>query len=131
MTEPAPLTLAQAALIMRAAVRNRSYRSTPLGLEVARYVRWKKNEWGATQDTMRDYEAILSKLAIDHADLELSDFAPAVGTERLREFIDHRWGERTPRTRAKVISVLRNFFDWAVRERELPANPASPIFRPR
>jgi integrase len=125
------LTLAQAARIMRGALRDRSYRGTPLGLEVARYVRWKKNEWGATQDTMRDYEAILSKLAIDHADLELSDFAPPVGTERLREFIDHRWGERTPRTRAKVISVLRDFFAWAVRERRLPGNPASPIFRPR
>jgi integrase/recombinase XerD len=104
---------------------------TPLGLDVARYIRWKRNGWGATQDTIRDYEAILSKLAIDHADLELSDFAPPVGTERLREFIDHRWGERTPRTRAKVISVLRDFFAWAVRERELPGNPASPIFRPR
>jgi integrase len=125
------LTLAQAARIMRGAFRDRTYRGTPLGLEVARYVRWKKNEWGATQDTMRDYEAILSKLAIDHADLELSDFAPPVGTERLREFIDHRWGERTPRTRAKVISVLRDFFAWAVRERGLPGNPASPIFRPR
>jgi hypothetical protein len=37
---------------------------------------------------MRDYEAILASLALDHADLELSDFAPPVGTERLREFID-------------------------------------------
>jgi integrase/recombinase XerD len=109
----------------------RSYRATPLGLEVARYYRWKKNEWGATADTLRDYEAILAKLALDHADLELSDLEPTVGTERLREFIDNRWGDRTPRTRAKVISVLRDFFSWAVRERGLSANPALPIFRPR
>ena len=102
------LTLGAAARMMREALRDRSYRGTPLGLEVARYIRWKRNEWGATQDTIRDYEAILSKLALDHPDLELSDFAPPVGTERLREFIDHRWGERTPRTRAKVISVLRD-----------------------
>jgi integrase/recombinase XerD len=116
---------------MREALRDRSYRSTPLGLEVARYYRWKKNEWGATTSTLVDYEAILAKLALDHADLGLSDFAPPVGTERLREFIDNRWGERTPRTRAKVISVLRDFFSWAVRERGLAANPAAPIFRPR
>ena len=116
---------------MREALRDRSYRSTPLGLEVARYYRWKKNEWGATAGTLRDYEAILAKLALDHADLELADFAPPVGTERLREFIDARWGDRTPRTRAKVISVLRDFFSWAVRERGLPGNPATPIFRPR
>jgi integrase len=125
------LTLADAARIMREAVRDRSYRSTPLGLEVAHYYRWKKNEWGATKETLRDYEAILAKLALDHADLDLVDFAPPVGTERLREFIDNRWGERTPRTRAKVISVLRDFFAWAVRERGLTGNPAVPIFRPR
>jgi integrase/recombinase XerD len=125
------LTLADAARMMREALRDRSYRSTPLGLEVARYYRWKKNEWGATAETLRDYEAILAKLALDHADLKLCDFAPPVGTERLREFIDNRWGERTPRTRAKVISVLRDFFAWAVRDRGLTGNPAVPIFRPR
>ena len=78
MTEPG-LTVQAAARIMREALRDRSYRGTPLGLEVARYIRWKRNEWGATQDTIRDYEAILSKLALDHADLDLSDFAPPVG----------------------------------------------------
>lgn len=127
----ATLTLGEAARMMREALRDRSYRSTPLGLEVARYYRWKKNEWGATASTLVDYEAILAKLALDHADLELADLAPPVGTERLREFIEARWGERTPRTRAKVISVLRDFFAWAVRERGLAANPATPIFRPR
>jgi integrase len=112
-------------------MRDKSYRATAIGLEVGRYYRWKKNEWGATADTLRDYEAILGKLALDHADLELSDLEPPVGTERLREFIDNRWGERSPRTRAKVISVLRDFFAWAVREGKLNGNPAQPIFRPR
>jgi integrase len=80
---------------------------------------------------LRDYEAILAKLALDHADLELSEFEPPVGTERLREFIDSRWGERTARTRGKVISVLRDFFAWAVREAKLSGNPALAIVRPR
>ena len=123
--------LAAAARILREAVKDKSYRSTPLGLEVGRYCRWKRNEWGATTETMRDYEAILAKLALDHADLELSDFAPPIGTERLREFIDNRWGDKTARTRAKVISVLRDFFAWAVREGRLVGNPVIPIFRPR
>ena len=112
-------------------MKDKSYAATPLGLETRRYYRWKKNEWGATAETLRDYEAILAKLALDHADLELHDFEPPVGTERLREFIDARWDERTPRTRAKVISVLRDFFAWAVREARLSGNPALPIFRPR
>jgi integrase/recombinase XerD len=128
---PTLQALALAARIQREAVKNKAYRATPLGLEAARYYRWKKNEWGATAETLRDYEAILAKLALDHADLELADFAPPVGTERLREFVDHRWGDRTPRTRAKVISVLRDFFAWAVREGKLAGNPATPIFRPR
>lgn len=125
------LTLADAARMMRQALRDRSYRATPLGLVVGHYYRWKKNEWGATESTLIDYEAILAKLALDHADLELDDFAPPIGTERLCEFIDNRWSERTPRTRAKVISVLRDFFAWAVRERGLSGNPALPIARPR
>ena len=125
------LRLAEAARIMREALRDRSYRATSLGLEVARYYRWKKNEWGATAETLRDYEAILAKLALDHADLELTDLEPPVGTERLREFIDHRWGEAAPRTRGKVISVLRDFFAYQIREQRLSANPALPISRPR
>jgi integrase/recombinase XerD len=125
------LTLADAARIMRDALRDRSYRATPLGLEVARYYRWKKNEWGARDQTLRDYEAILAKLALDHADLELADFEPPVGTKWLREFIDARWGERAARTRAKVISVLRDFCAYQVREQRLHGNPALAITRPR
>ncbi len=54
-----------------------------------------------------------------------------MGTERLREFVDARWGERSARPRAKVISILRDFFAFAVREGLLVGNPATPIFRPR
>jgi site-specific recombinase XerC len=125
------LTLADAARMMRDALRDRSYRATPLGLEVARYYRWKKNEWGATAETLRDYEAILAKLASFHADLELVDFAPPVGTERLRECWDWFWGERSARTRAKVRSVWIDFFEWAVRERGLTGNPARPLAAPK
>lgn len=125
------LTLAEASRIVREAVKDRSYRATPLGLEVARYYRWKKNEWGATKDTLRDYEAILAKLALYHADLELSDLEPPVGTERLRECWDHFWGERSARTRSKVRSVWIDFFDWAGRERGLHGNPARALSAPK
>lgn len=125
------LTLAQASRIMREAVKDRSYRSTPLGLEVARYYRWKKNEWGATRDTLRDYESVLARLALFHADLELRDLEPPVGTERLRECWDHYWSERAPRTRAKVRSVWVDFFDWAVRERGMRGNPARALASPK
>ena len=125
------LTLAAAAQMIREAVKDRSYRATPLGLVVARYYRWKRNEWGATDTTLRDYEAILARLALYFADLEIKDFEPPIGTERIRELWDHHWGDRTPRTRAKVLSVLRDFFAWAVREQLLHGNPATPITRPK
>jgi len=103
------LTLGEAARIMREAVKDKSYRSTPVGLEVAHFIRWFRNEFGATAETLRDYEAVLAKLAIDHADIELADFEPPEGTTRLREFIDERWGEAAPRTRKKVRAVLMSF----------------------
>ena len=126
------LTLAEAARIMRDAVKDRSYRATPLGLEVAKYYRWKKNEWGATATTLRDYEAPLALLALDHADLELQDFEPPIGTERLREFWDLHWADRSPRTRAKILSILRDFFGWAVNERkDGPSTSGSSTATPR
>lgn len=128
---PPALRAAGGSMMMRESVKDRSYRATPLGLEVARYYRWKKNEWGATPDTLRDYEAILARLAEFFADLELHDFSPPIGTERLRECWEARWGERSPRTRAKVRSVWVDFFEWAVRERGLHGNPARALSRPK
>jgi site-specific recombinase XerC len=125
------LLLADASRMIRDALRDRSYRATPLGLEVASYYRWKKNEWGATADTLRDYEAILARLALFFADLELRDLAPPVGTERLRECWDYHWGDRSARTRAKVRSVWVDFFEWAMRERGLVGNPARQLASPK
>ena len=73
-------------------MKDKSYRATPIGLEVAHFMRWFRNEYGATPETLRDYEAILAKLALDHADLELGDFEPPAGTTCLREFIDEPLG---------------------------------------
>lgn len=125
------LTPGQFAPMIRAALKDRSYQATPLGLEVARYYRWKKNEWGATELTLRDYEAILARLCIDHADLELTAFIPPAGTELLRECWDRHWGERAPRTRAKVRSVWIDFFEFCVRERHLAGNPARALAAPK
>lgn len=131
MTATAPaLTLREAARMMREALKDRSYRATPLGLEVARYIRWKRNEWGATESTIRDYEAHLRNLALFFADLELKDLQPPVGIDRVREVIDHYWGTAAGRTRNKVRSTFIDFFEWAIREdRGIYGNPARAIAR--
>lgn len=120
------LTLAEAAAIMRQAVKDKSYRATPLGLMVGRFIRWFRNEYGATPDSIRDYEAILARMSLTLADKQPLD----VTTEDLREVID-LWAERAPRTRAKVTSVIRSFWQWAEDENLVPFNPASRIRRPR
>jgi integrase/recombinase XerC len=126
------LELGDASRILREALKDKSYRSTPLGLEVARYIRWKRNEWGAAKDTIRDYEPILARLALFFSDLELKDLEAPVGAERLRECMDFHWGELSGRTRAKVRSVWVDFFDWAVREgRGIHGNPARILASPK
>jgi integrase/recombinase XerD len=122
----ASLTLGEAARIIRQAVKDKSYRSTPLGQLVGRYLRWFRNEYGATESTIRDYEAILARMSLLLADREPLE----VSTEDLREVID-TWAMRHARTRAKVTSVIRAFWVWAEEEGHVAFSPASKIRRPR
>ena len=85
------MDVATAARIVREALKDRSYRATPLGLEIARYYRWKKNEWGAAAETMRDYEAILARLAVFHADLALTDFTPLAFADMVLSCAEQCW----------------------------------------
>lgn len=132
------LTLAQASRTLRDALKDKTYRATPLGLEAARYIRWKRSEWGATAETIRDYESVLARTCLFFSDLELRDFETPVGTERLRECWDHFWGDKAGRTRAKVRSVWVDFFDWACREARggdgepaIRGNPARALASPK
>jgi len=134
VTAAAPARLRElevAARIIRDALKDRSYRATPLGLEVARYYRWKKNEWGAQPETLRDYEAILARLSLYHPDRELAEFEPPEGTELLRQAWDHHWGDKAARTRAKVRSVWIDFFEWCCNERGMSGNPARRLASPK
>src|SRR5215211_7014043 len=109
--------------MMRDSVKDNSYRATPLGLLVGRYIRWFKNEWGATPATVRDYEAVLARMCLT---LERTEFS-TVSTDELREVIDLNWGERSASTRAKVTSVIRAFWSWCDEEGHIAVNPASRI----
>jgi integrase/recombinase XerD len=122
----APLTLGEAARIIREAVKDKSYRRTPLGQLVGRYLRWFRNEYGATDSTIRDYEAVLARMSLLLADRDPLE----VTTEDLREVID-TWAMRQARTRAKVTSVIRAFWVWAEEEGHVAFSPASKIRRPR
>ena len=124
---PTLLTLAHAARLLREAVKGKSYRAFPLGQEAGHYLRAKRKR--LTAESYRDYESCLDKLARYFADLELGDFEPPVGTERLEEFLDFQWGERTGRTYNKNLSILRDFFKFHVLRKRLHGDPTLPIER--
>ncbi len=107
-------------------MKDKSYRSTPLGQLVGRYLRWFRNEFGATESTLRDYEAVLARMSLTLADKEPID----VSVDDLRDVID-LWGERSPRTRQKVTSVVRAFWSWAEEQGHIAISPAARIRRPR
>jgi integrase len=123
---PSALTLGEAARMMREAVKDKSYRAAPLGLLVGRYLRWFRNEWGATATTIRDYEAVLARMALTLADKDPLE----VTVDDLRDVID-LWAEREARTRAKVTSVIRAFWSWAEEQDQVPFSPAAKLRRPR
>jgi integrase/recombinase XerC len=119
------LTAAQLAPMIREAMKDQSYRATPLGLIVARYMRWLRNEFGATPSTQRDYEAILARMCLTLADRELIE----VSTKDLR--VIDLWSAKSARTRQKVTSVVRSFWAWCEEEGHIAISPAARIRRPR
>jgi integrase len=124
------LTLALAARTMREAVKNKAYRATPLGLVVGHYMRQKR--WsGAAENTLLAYESVLARFALDHADLELADFEPPLGTERIVEFLDLHWGEAAPKTRARNLAIMRDLRAWAVAAGRMYGNPTLTIRAPK
>lgn len=125
------LTLRQAAAMLDEAVRDKTYRAEPLGADVGRFLRYMRSARDASPRTTEDYESILARFAVEHAHLQLEDFASAAGAERVLDFIARHWEDAAPGTRRKVMATLSSFFTWAVRFDRLGANPVHRIDRPR
>jgi site-specific recombinase XerC len=123
------LTLAEAARIMREAVRDKSYQLTPIGAEAAGYLRAKRKR--LTDSSYTDYESGLDKLARYFPDLRIEDFEPPAGTERVEEFLDAQWGAGPPRTYNKNLSIVKDFFRFQIMRGHLHGDPTLPIERAR
>jgi site-specific recombinase XerC len=124
-------TLAEARAILDDPVLDKRYQQTPLGRDVARYLNWKDVEWGASPETLRDYEPNLAWLCIDNPALGILDFTPPAGIELCRTCMARHWSKASPRTKKKIRSSWVDFFDWAIRECGLPGNPARAITIPK
>lgn len=111
----------------REALKDKGYRVYPLGQHAARYLR--ANRMRLATDSYRDYESVLDKLCRFFTDLDIHDFEPPVGTERLEEFLDHQWGKASPRTYNKAHSVVGEFFKFERIRGELHGDPMLAIRR--
>jgi integrase/recombinase XerC len=113
--------------MMREAMRDQRYLLLPMGAEVEAYMRVKRKQ--LTKGSERKYRAALAELALHFPDLELRDFEPPVGTERLEEFMDARWGHLAPRTYNSCLSAVKDFFKWQTARGYLHGDPALAIER--
>jgi site-specific recombinase XerD len=120
------ISVADALRIVAEAMGDQRYRQTPLGEMVGRYVRWLRNERGGTARTVQDYESVLARMCLALEDREVIE----VTTEDLREVID-LWANQSARTRAKVASVIRSFWQWCADESHVGLDPTLRIRRPR
>ncbi len=114
-----------AARTLRDATRDKSYRAYEMGQEAGSYLRWKRGR--LTENSYRTYESTLDKLARHFPDLRMADFEPPVGTERLEEWMDERWGNLSPNTYNLHLCVLSDFFKWAVIKGKLHGDPTLPM----
>lgn len=119
--------LAFAARVREAAMRDKSYRATPVGGEVGHYMR--KQKWGGkSENTLLAIETVLSRLALDFAHYEsLDEFTE----EALLGFLDEHWGSASTATRAQRIAIVRGFLQDAMERGRASANPAGTIKPPK
>jgi integrase/recombinase XerC len=124
------LTLADAALMIREAVRDRRFGDTELGAHVVDYL--DSLEYAeASLNTLLAYEQVLGAFAVEHADLSLEDFEPPAGGALIRAFLDRRWSKSAPATRRHRLAIVRSFFRWLSGEGLMRGNPADNIKAPK
>lgn len=112
-------------------VKDKTYRRSPVGREVGRFLRALRWANGShlTEDS---YETTLSRLAVEHDDFDgMEAFCTPVGTELLRDFLDRHWGDAAPATKSQRTSAVRSFFQWGVDEGLIGWSPAARIKLPR
>jgi site-specific recombinase XerD len=106
-------------------VRDKSYQDFPMGQEVAAFLSSKRKRYAA--NTLDAYESTLDKLARAFPYLELKDFEPPVGANRLEEWMDQEWGGCKPATYNRHLAAVREFFRWHLRRGNMLADPTTLI----
>ena len=108
------------------AVKDKSYRLTPIGALAGRYLDGLAFD-NYSPNTLLNREQTLAWLAVDHPATEPAE----VTHDLLREFLATHWKDAAPNTRAQHVSSLRNFFAWAQDHDLIPVDPARKLKGPR
>lgn len=112
------------------AVKDKTYRRTPIGQECARYLR--RLRWADGHATADSYELTYSRLALDHDDYNgLADFCTPLGKQYLEAFLERHWADAAANTKRQRTSAVRSLFAWAADEQIIPWNPAAKLKLPK
>lgn len=107
---------------MREAMKDKGYQSrTGLGPDIAVYLRARRKS--LAENSLLAYESTLNAMAWHFADLMLPDFEPPVGTVRLEEFLDAKWGTGAPASYNRHLAVVRDFFQFTVMREAMEQTP--------
>ena len=118
--------LALVALLLRADVKDKTYRLTPIGRDAQQFL--EALEWeGAKQNTLDSYETTLARLSFYFGDRQLSDLTK----EDLRGFLVEHWGESASATRRQRLAAVKSFCRWALDEGHIAENRCDKIKSPR
>lgn len=117
--------LAEAARLRELAVKDKTYRATPIGHLAGRYLDELAFD-NYSPKTVEERERTLAYLALDYAHLTPAEIEAA----HLREFLN-QWATNAPNYRRHLVSTVRVFFEWAHENDHVPFNPARAIRTPR
>jgi integrase/recombinase XerC len=130
VNDPTPLgsLLRQLAAEAVAEMKDKSYRRSPVGETVGRFI--DSVSYGNSPLTAESYESPLALLAVFHDDLD----GVHVFCERpdlIERFLHVHWGDSAPKTRTHRWTVLNLFFKWCIERDLIASNPMRGIRRPR
>lgn len=123
------LTVEQAARILRAAIKDKTYLDLPLGQDVKAYLRVKRKR--LTRESEIAWENTLHKLVQEFPDLRVEDFEPPRGTELIEQFMDDAWGHLSPGYFNRQLTIINDFFRFYRRRERLRGDPMLAIEKAR
>jgi integrase len=106
-------------------MRDKSYELLPMGEEVAEFLRHKRRQF--TANSLDGYESTLNRFAREFGYLEVRDFEPPVGRQRVEEFLDKEWGDCKATTFNCHLFRLRSFFRFQQKRGALLGDPTAHI----